>query len=348
VIKIKINKQEFSVPKDYTILQACQENGIKVPTLCHDPRLEPGGACRMCVVELAHNNAIVTACTTPVSEGLEVLTESEEVVQIRKDVLDLMLANHPLDCLTCQDNGQCKLQEYCYLYDVKESSYTGEVKQFEIDDSNPFYISDQNKCINCGLCVRVCDELQQTKAIGFAERGFKTHISPSFDFNLDQSTCVSCGNCVAVCPSGALTPKIDNKFRYWETKRVRTTCGYCGVGCQLDLLIKDNKVVDVQPANGPSNDGLLCVKGRFSYHFLSHEDRLKTPLIKENGQFREASWDEAYQLIANKINKIKSEDGPEAIGGFTSARCTNEDNYVFQKLFRADIGTNSVDHCARL
>jgi formate dehydrogenase major subunit len=348
VIKIKINNQEYTVPNTFTVLQACKMAGIDIPTLCYDPRLEPNGACRMCVVELVHNNAIVTACTTPVSEGLEILTHSDEVMSVRRDILDLLLSNHPLDCMTCQETGDCKFQDYCYEYDIKETSYAGEVKQHEIDDSNPFYISDQNKCINCGLCIRVCRELQCTDAIDFAERGFNTHVSPSFDLNLDQSVCVSCGNCVAVCPSGALTPKIPEKFRTWEVTKHKTTCGYCGVGCQLELHIKNNKVMDVKPLYGPSNNGLLCVKGRFSYNFLSHPDRLKKPLIKKNGVFEEATWKEAYDLIAEKITSIKNEYGPNAIGAFTSARCTNEDNYMFQKFFRATVGTNSVDHCARL
>ena len=347
MVKLTIDQQIVEVPDHFSVLMAAKQLGIDIPTLCYDERLTPHAACRMCVVELG-NGKIVTACSTPVSEGMEVQTESAEVVNARKGILELILANHPLDCLTCETAGQCKLQDYCYRYDVKGSSYKGDLKEPHVDDSNPFYISDQAKCIDCGLCVRVCNELQMTSAIDFANRGFDTYISPSFGLTLDESPCVSCGNCVAVCPVGALMPKSKTKFRSWEVQKVRTTCAYCGVGCQLDLLVKGNKVVGIEPANGPSNEGLLCVKGRFAFNFLGHPNRLKTPLIRKGDQLVEATWAEAYALIAQKTNEIKQKFGPDAIGGFSSARCTNEENYLFQKMMRAAVGTNNVDHCARL
>lgn len=349
MISLTIDGKQVQVEEGKTVLEAAKSIGIDIPTLCHDPRLKPHGSCRICVVEIeGAKSGLTTSCTAPVSEGMNVSTESEKVVNARRDILDLMLANHPLDCMTCQQAGKCTLQDLCYKYDVKESSFKGDKKKFEIDDSNNFYYSDQEKCILCGKCVYVCSELQCTNAINFSERGFDTHIAAPFEEKLETSTCVSCGNCVSVCPVGALVPKSKEKFRYWETKPVRTTCSYCGVGCQMDLLVKDDKVVEVQPAMGPSNEGLLCVKGKFAFNFVNHPDRLKTPLLKKDGEFVEITWDEAYNVIAEKMNSTKENFGPDSIAGLTSARCTNEENYLMQKLMRAVIGTNNADHCARL
>jgi len=348
MITLTINGLEVQVEEGTTVLQAAKQIGVDIPTFCHDPRLVPHGSCRICVVEVEGARNLQASCTTPAIKGMKVTTESDNVVETRKGILDLILANHPLDCLTCKKAGRCTLQDICYKYDVKESSIAGERKEYEIDDSNPFYYSDQSKCILCGKCVYVCSQLQGTEAIGFAERGFTTHIATPFDKGLEHSTCVSCGNCVSVCPVGALVPKSKTKFRYWETKSVRTTCSYCGVGCQMDLLVKDNQIVEVLPADGPANNGLLCVKGKFAYNFISHPDRLKTPLIRKAGELVEASWDEAYDLIASKINEIKGDFGPDAIAGFSSARGLNEENYLMQKFMRAVVGTNNVDHCARL
>ncbi len=345
---LTINGFEVQVPEGSTILQAAGKLGITIPTFCHDPRLVPHGSCRICIVEVAGSKNLSAACSTPVYEGMVVYTESKSVVEVRKEILDLLLSNHPLDCLTCEKAGRCTLQDLCYRYDVKESFYGGAIKKFETDDSNPFYYSDQNKCILCGKCVYVCSQLQGTNAISFAERGFETHIATPFDKGLEHSTCVSCGNCVSVCPVGALMPKSKEKFRYWETRTVRTTCSYCGVGCQMDLLVKNNKVVGVDPAMGPSNEGLLCVKGKFAFNFINHPDRLKGPLIRKNGKLVESTWQEAYDVITEKINEVKKNHGPKAIAGFSSARVTNEENYLMMKFIRGIIGSNNVDHCARL
>jgi NADH-quinone oxidoreductase subunit G len=347
-ITLTIDGKKVSVNQGATILDAALKLGIDIPTLCYDQRLEAYGGCRICVVEVEGARNLMAACSTPAAEGMVVHTESEKVVKARRDILDLLLANHPLDCLTCEKSGDCKLQNYCYRYNVKESSFKGEVKSYSIDESNEFYISDQDKCILCGKCVRVCNELQCTGAIGFANRGFKTHIATPFERGLQNSTCVSCGNCVAVCPVGALTPKKREKYRLWEVKKVRTTCSYCGVGCQIELLVKGDKVVGVEPFRGEPNRGLLCVKGRFAYNFINHRDRLKTPLIRKDGKFVEATWEEALNLVASKLSDIKKKYGADSIGGLTSARCTNEDNYIMQKFIRGVIGTNNIDHCARL
>lgn len=347
MVTLTINGQKVEVEKDTTVLEAAAKLGIKIPTFCHDPRLKPHGSCRICVVEVNGGNNLPTACVTPVYEGMEVETESEEVVTARKEILDLLLADHPLECLTCEKAGECTLQDLCYQYGVEETSYDGERNKYEIDQSNDFYYSDQNKCIRCGKCVMVCDQLQETHAIGFAQRGFETHVATPFEKGLSESTCVSCGNCVSACPVDALGSKKKTKFRYWEVDKVRTTCSYCGVGCQMDLLVKDNKVVEVQPAEGV-NDRMLCAKGKFAFDFLSHPDRLKTPLVRKDGRLQEATWEEAYDTIVGKIKTLKEENGPQAFAGLTSARCSTEDNYMMQKFMRATLGTNSVDHCARL
>lgn len=345
---IIINGKKYQVEDNITILEACNRLGISIPTLCHDDRLNPYGACRLCIVEIKGKKGLETSCTTKVRDGMEIETHSERVIRARKEILDLLFSNHPEDCLTCEKSGDCKLQDYCYEYGVERGTYLGEKRNYPIDDSNPFYIYDPNKCILCGKCVRVCSQLQGTSAIGLENRGFKTKVTTPFDMGLAKSNCVSCGNCVAVCPVGALMPKKKVRYRAWEVKKVKTTCSYCGVGCQMYLLVKGDQVVGVEPAYGKPNNGLLCVKGRFGYSFINHPDRLKTPLIKRNGKFEEATWEEAYNLIVRKINETKNKYGPDSLAGLTSARCTNEENYLFQKMFRALIGTNNVDHCARL
>ena len=348
MVSITINKKQYEVSEGKTILEACREIGIEIPTLCHDDRLEPHAACRLCIVDIEGRRNLMTACSTKVEQGMVIETHSEKVIKARRDILNLMISNHPLDCLTCSKSGDCSLQKYCYEYGITEGSFKGEKKNYPIDDSNYFYTSDPNKCILCGKCVRVCSELQGVNAIGLSDRGFITKVTTPFDQGLINSKCVSCGNCVSVCPVGSLEPKSKEKFRIWETRKVRTTCSYCGVGCQMDLIVKGQKVVGVEPAKGPSNNGLLCVKGKFAYSFVNHPDRLKTPLIKRNGKFEEATWEEAYELIADKIKETKNTYGSDALAGLASARCTNEENYLFQKLFRAVVGTNNVDHCARL
>lgn len=351
LVTLSVNDQEIHVKKGMTLLYAVKSMGIQLPTMCHNDYLTPqqGAACRMCVVELKGHRNLVTACTTPVSEGMVIYTHSQRVIEARVTILELMISDHPLDCMTCSKAGDCKLQDYCYEYDVKESPYAGgAVTELPIDTSNKFYDYDPSKCIMCSKCVRICSELQCSHAIGKDNRGFESHVVTPFYEGLGASECVSCGNCVSYCPVGALMPKQKNKFRYWEVERVKTTCAYCGVGCQMNLLVKDNIVVDVEPLDGLANRGLLCVKGKFAYKFIDHPDRLRVPLIRKEGVLTEASWDEALTLIASKAFEIKSAYGSGVFGGLSSARCTNEENYLFQKMMRVAFGSNNVDHCARL
>lgn len=348
MINIKINGRFTQAEEGITILQAAHNIGIEIPNFCYDSRLKSDGHCKICTVEVEGKLELPTACNTLVEDGMIVWTESPAVVEARKEILNRILSKHPMDCLTCHKAGECKLQMLCYKYDVKGPSYTIPTVTQSIDNTNDFYYSDPNKCISCGKCVQVCEQLMGVKAIKMVSRGESCRVSPPFGKKLEESECVSCGNCVSVCPVGALMPKSKNKFRYWDTRKVRTTCSYCGVGCQMDLIIKENKIVDVKPAMGKSNEGLLCVKGKFAYNFVNHPDRLKKPLVRKNGKLEEVTWEEALETAVNKIKEVKDKFGPDSIAGFSSARTTNEENYLFQKFIRAVIGTNNVDHCARL
>lgn len=348
-VTLTINGKQVTVPRGTTVLEAARQAGFFIPTLCHDPELTSVGACRLCVVEIPGMRNLPASCVTEVREGMEVYTESPAVVEARKTILELLLANHPMDCLTCGKNGDCRLQDYCYYYGVKEARFAGERHAYDIEGDNPFIVRDMNKCILCGKCVRACAEIQGKNVVDFAYRGFNTKVTPAMDVPLSESECVFCGNCVAVCPTGALQEKgLRSRARTWEVKKVRTTCPYCGTGCNFDLNVKDGKVVGVTSCDGDVNGRALCVKGRFGYGFIHHPDRLTRPLIKKNGEFKEATWEEAISLVAEKLGRIKEEHGPGALAVLSSARCTNEENYLMQKFTRAVLGTNNIDHCARL
>ncbi|SHE93395.1 4Fe-4S dicluster domain-containing protein [Desulfofundulus australicus DSM 11792] len=349
LIQLQIDGKKVEVPAGTTVLEAAEQTGIHIPRLCHDPELSPWGGCRLCIVEIEGMRNLPASCVTRVAPGMVVRTDSPAVVEARRAILELLLANHPLDCLTCEKNGECKLAEYCYVYGVKESPFRGEKHNYAVEDSNPFIIRDQNKCILCGKCVRACAEITGKNNLDFAYRGFNTRVSTFGNSSLLESDCVFCGNCVSVCPTGALMEKqMQNKARRWELKRVKTTCPFCGTGCNFDLCVKDGKIVGV--ASNPDsvvNGRALCIKGRFGWDFIYSDKRLKTPLIKRNGEFVPASWDEALDLVASRLREIKGKYGPGSFAALSSARCTNEENYLFQKFVRAVMGTNNVDHCAR-
>jgi len=345
---LTIDGKEVSVPQGTTVLEACRMNNIPVPTLCYDPELTPAGACRLCVVQIKGRRNLPPSCVTEVAQGMKVETNNPEVREARKTILELLLANHPMDCMTCQKMGDCALAEYAYEYGATGELYRGESRNLPVDDSNPF-IKDPNKCIICGKCVRVCDEIQGRHVLDFSYRGLSTQVGPAFNLPYNESECVFCGSCVSVCPVGALTEKkMQGKGRRWEMKKVTTICPYCGTGCSIDLNVRNGKVVGVTSADGEVNGAALCVKGRFGHSFIHHPDRLKTPLIRKDGKLTEASWTEAINLVAEKFSAVKKTFGADAIGVLSSARCTNEENYLMNKLARAVIGTNNIDHCARL
>ncbi len=336
MVHINIDGQSVLVPQGVSILEAAKSVGIDIPNFCYDKDLRVVGACRMCVVEIEGHRNLVTACTTTVTEGMKIQTESEQVTEARKTLLDLLLANHPQDCMTCEKTGDCRLQDYCYRYGVKASSFQGERKQFEIDSNNHLIERDQNKCILCGKCVRVCREVQVTSAVDFVGRGFDTKVTTPLDSPLSMDCCRFCGQCVSICPTGALINKQLKGIRPWEVNKVRTTCPFCGTGCNFDLNVNDGKILGVTPnPEAPVNGRSLCVKGRFHTDLIYSPDRITKPLIKRNGAFVEAGWDEALNLISAKFIEIKTRDGGDAIAALSSARCTNEDNWVMQKFMRA-------------
>ncbi len=349
-MKVTINGKICEAEQGQTILEVAKAHGIGIPTLCHLAELTPTGACRVCVVEVEGVRNLMAACSSPANDGMVIRTDSERVLEARRFVVEMLVSCHPLDCMTCEKAGNCALQNLAYELQVTGPGIEGERHEYPVDVSNPFIARDYNKCILCYKCVRACDEIQGIAAIANTNRGFDTKISAGHDDGpLQDSNCVFCGQCVQVCPVGALTPKkAVGKGRAWEQKSVRTTCPYCGVGCQLELHMKGEQIVSITAVeDGAPNKGRLCVKGRFGYDFIYSDERLKTPLIRENGAFREASWDEALDLVANKFKQIIAESGPDAIGGVSCARSINEDSYQMQKLFRAVIGTNNIDHCAR-
>ena len=350
MISIEIDGKTIEVEPGTTVLQAAQQLGIDIPHLCYDPNLPPTSSCRLCIVEVEGAKSFSASCSLPVSDGMVVRTQTPELVEARRTIIELLLSNHPLDCLTCEKSGDCKLQDYAYQLGVKSSSFEGERFEFEPIIDNPAICVDHGKCILCGRCVTVCHEIQVTGAIDFVGRGFPTRVDLPMFKNRLESDCNLCGNCVQFCPVGALTDvKAQGTGREWEMEKVDTICPYCGVGCTLRMSTRDNTVVKIASAPGVGvNKGFLCVKGKFGYDFLDHTDRLTTPLVKKDGTFHEATWDEALDLVAKRFTELKKKHGAEAIAGLSSAKTTNEENYLMQKFVRAVFGTNNVDHCARL
>ncbi len=351
-VTLSIDGQEVRAPAGVTILEAARSAGIDIPHLCYDPELglPPSGACRLCVVEVEGAKTLVASCCHPAAPGMVVRTDTERVVGARRTVLDLLLSDHPHDCLTCEKAGDCALQEYAYEFGLKEPEFTGEPVKVEPVQDGPAIVYDRSKCILCGRCVEVCHEVQVTGAIDFQGRGFDTTIGLPPGLPRDESVCVECGNCIDVCPVGALSfAGAQGAGRDWDFERVATTCPYCGCGCTLVLYIRDGRVVKITGAPGLRvSDGLLCVKGRFGFDFVHHEERLTQPLIRRDGELQPAGWDEALDLVAKRLTELKEEFGADALGGLSSAKCTNEENFIMQKFMRAVLGTNNVDHCARL
>ena len=350
-IHIEINGIPCEVAEETTILTAASSLGIEIPTLCYMKELAPDGSCRMCVVEVegGRKKGLVTACSEHCAEGMKIYTHSEKVKEARHFILDLLMSNHKEHCFSCTQNGNCKLQDYCLEYGVEYTSFSGKRVLPGKDTSSPFFEYNPELCIMCRRCARVCEHLQCRDVISVKDRGFDTKISTIYDLPWSETACESCGNCVSHCPTGALSAKDHKKYREWEVNKVLTTCPHCGTGCQFYLVVKDNEVVGVEPADGPANHNLLCVKGKFgSYKFIRSGDRLTHPLIRKDGVLTKATWEEALDLIASKFKTIKKEYGSDAIAGFSCSRAPNEDNFVFQKMMRTAFGTNNVDNCARL
>lgn len=350
-IEMTINDRVVSFTEGQTILDVCRDNEIYVPTMCHDERLKPYGGCRLCLVEVEGVPRPLTSCTTPAAAGMKVVTETARLTRLRKNTIELLLSNHPNDCMTCESSGDCSLQDMAYLYQADIDRFQGEKWQLPLREDNPFITYEPNKCIVCGRCTRICNEVVMAGTIDLTGRGFDSRPDTAFSRPRSLLNCEFCGQCVSACPTGALTNrKMRGKGRLADSKRVKTTCSYCGTGCNFFLRVKDGKVIGVDSDyDAPVNKGNLCIKGRYGYDFIHHQDRITTPLIKEeDGSYREASWDEALELVASKFMTIIKEHGPEKVGGFSSSRCTNEENYLLSKWVRTAVGSNNVDNCARV
>ncbi|MHA1668110.1 MAG: formate dehydrogenase subunit alpha [Candidatus Heimdallarchaeaceae archaeon] len=353
-IAITVNGKEINCSKDDTYYEAITKNNIEIPTLCHHSELKPSGACRICVIEIEGARTLMPSCSTMVSNGAVVHTDSDRVRKARQKNIELLLASHPLNCTVCDKNGDCTLQKLAYDYVPKEMlrKYEGKKPETLLHEENEFFSLNYNACIRCGLCVRAADEIQGCGVLSMEGRGFSIFPSAGFERSFEEAGCVACGNCLAVCPVGALVSNsTKGAGRAYEMERTTTTCVYCGVGCQLDLVtrIGENKLIYVDSNKSNVVNGIaLCVKGRYGWEFVHHKDRINTPLIKKDGKFVEVSWEEAFDLIEAKLKKFRKESGPDSLAFLTSAKCTNEENYLMQKLARAGIGTNNIDHCARL
>lgn len=351
---IKVDGKEIKVKQGENLLKTLKQNKIFIPSLCYHKYLTPTGACRMCLVKINEGQKLTTSCNTSVTDGMSVITTDDEIENIRKTILEQILTEHNYDCPVCSKNGECELQKLAYRYEIgimknrKMKSIWGKIDNKK-DPSSPVLNYDSRRCIKCGRCVKACDEIQGKAVLSFVQRGINTYVNAGFS-DWKSSECDGCGECVQYCPTEALIEKpLVERVRVLDVdRRVRTTCGYCGVGCQLDVWVKNDRIVKIKGYDDEPNKGRLCVKGRFGYEFARHPERLTKPLIRKNGSFVESSWDEALDLVAETFSKIKAQYGAEALTGLASAKCTNEDNYVFQKFIRAVFGTNSVDHCARL
>ncbi len=333
------------------VLAVARRNGLDVPGLCYHPRLTPTGGCRLCLVKIEGRLGTTTACTLQVADGLAITVYDDELEADRRSLIELLLAEHNCDCLVCESAGHCELQDLAYRYglDKRTRRYASPVQDLpEEDASSPVLVYDPSKCILCERCVKACDEIQGKEILSYAYRGLSAVVTAA-PHGWEASDCDGCGECVQLCPTGAIREKLDVRTpRHWEMERVQTTCSYCGVGCQLDLWIHDGRIVNVTGSDAVPNFGSTCVKGRFGHSYVQASDRLTRPLIKRDDEFVEVGWDEALDEVTKRLNAIKKEHGPDAIGGLSSATCTNEENYLFQKFIRACIGTNNVDHCARL
>ena len=353
LVHVQIDGIDTTIKANSTILRAARESGVDVPKLCSTDSLEPFGSCRMCLVEIEGRKGYPASCCTLVEEGMKIRTQTNSLAKLRRNIMELYISDHPLDCLTCSANGDCELQDMAGAVGLRDVRYGFDGKNHldaPIDDSNPYFTFDPSKCIVCSLCVRACDEIQGTLALTIEGRGFESKVSASIGETFMDSECVSCGACVQACPTATLMEKsiIDHGQ---PDHSVLTTCAYCGVGCSFQAEMKGDQVVRMTPyKDGQANHGHSCVKGRFAWGYSTHKERILDPMIRENTDdpWRKVSWDEAITYAAKKFKNIQKKHGRKSIGGITSSRCTNEEVFVIQKLVRTAFANNNVDTCARV
>ena len=352
-----INNEPHQFQDGETILNFVKRitgNDKSIPTLCDAPNLDPFGSCRVCSVDVAMEidgkTRTMASCHTPVMAGQYIYPDSKNVQKLRKNIMELVLTDHPLDCLTCEVNGNCELQDVAAHVGIREVRYPEGKNHLDRkkDLSHPYMTSDLSKCINCYRCVRACDEVQGQFVLNMAGRGFDAHIIKGFDESFMDSDCVSCGACSQACPTSAISDVFQSKAVHADTK-TRTVCTYCGVGCNLEVSTKSGEILSIQaPYEAEANQGHTCLKGRYAFKFYDHPDRLTSPMVRKNGELVPVSWDEAYDYMAEKFTALKEEFGSDSIAGISSARTPNEENYLMQKFIRAVVGTNNIDCCARV
>lgn len=342
MVTLTIDDKQVTVSKDATIYDAAKAAGIRIPIICHDKKLQPFGGCRMCLVEVEQmKGRQIPACTTPVTEGMIVRTSTDDIIKARKMVLELLLLKHPIDCPVCDAAGDCDLQNLTYEYQVNTNRFQDEKFNWKIDYENPLIERDMNRCVHCGKCARICDEIVSFGAYSFINRGIQARIGTEFDGPLN---CEFCGSCVSVCPVGALISRpFKFKARWWSLNKVKSVCSYCGTGCQLTLGVKNNEVMTtIYDENQGFHNGQLCTRGRWGYQFVNSEKRLTTPMIRKNGKLEPASWDEALGLVAKRLGDAKG--SADSLAALVSPRLTNEELFVMKKLFKEALGCDNIDH----
>lgn len=378
MIDVTIDGLSIRTVPGKTVMELALENGIDIPRLCFHPELSVTGSCRLCMVEVDGDTAPRASCGLPCRDGMSVRTQSTSLTKLRREVLELLTFRHPLNCMVCEKSGACLLQQYAYEYGLQPTGYEVAHYRTRRDEDNPFFLRDMQYCILCSRCVRACSEIIGANAITVTGRGYESRIATAMDIPLGESSCVFCGSCVQVCPTAALMPvSRKGKGREWEMERVRTICGYCGVGCEVEFSKRGDEIVFAQSGpDAPVNGEFLCAKGRYGWDFAKSRDRLTGPMIRKDlayalglteepwvlpdesplalekpeiaDHFVPVSWEMALDYVSGKLAETVAKYGPDSVMGLSSARCTNEDNYIFQKFFRASIKTNNIDHCARL
>jgi len=343
-INLTIDGNNIICPKGSSIFDAAQGNGIKIPNLCYHHSLKPFGACRLCLVEEEKTGRLMASCVTPSAQDMVILTDSPRIIQHRRNIVRLMMAEHPESCIVCNKGNRCQLRQIAAQLGIGETNLYSMPNYKMLEQANPFIVRDHSKCILCGKCVRADHELVVTGAIDYSLRGFKTRPLTAHDLPLEHSSCTFCGTCVSICPTGALSTK--SQFVGTPERESVSICGFCGIGCSLSMGAEGEKIVDVNPAHLKKsvNDATLCVRGHFAHDYLNSGDRLTQPLIRKDNELIPASWDEALKMIADRFMDIQEKTGPQSLAFLGSSKCTNEENYLFQKIARVIFKTNNVDN----